>query len=301
MTGYLHQAYADSLRPVGASQWLPQCGGWILRRRIPGATQADAMGCYPLFACRHWQHLRADVEAMRGDLVTLTLVADPFGRYRTSELQAAFPDVCRPYKEHYVVDLCTAPRLPHSANHRRNLARAQGLIEVEESAAPVAHASEWIALYEHLIVRHGISGVAAFPPSTLTAQLQVPGLTMIRAVHDGQTAGITLWYLQDDVAYYHLGAHNEVGYASGASFVMFQFAIDHFRTRATWLNLGAGAGATGDALDGLTRFKRGWASGTRTAWLCGRVFDRRAYAMLASVERHGDAGYFPAYRAGEFR
>ena len=259
------------------------------------------MGCYPLFACRDWQRLRADVEAMQGDLVTLALVADPFGRYRTSELQAAFPDVCRPYKEHYVVDLRNAPDLPHSANHRRNLARARGLIEVEDSPDPVAHASEWVALYEYLIVRHGITGVAAFLPSTLTAQLQVPGLTMLRAVQDGQTAGITLWYLQDEVAYYHLGAYNDVGYVSGASFVMFQFAIDHFRTRATWLNLGAGAGAIGNSLDGLTRFKRGWANGTRTAWLCGRVFDRRLYAMLASAVAHGGTGYFPAYRAGEFR
>ena len=259
------------------------------------------MGCYPLFACRDWQRLRADVEAMQGDLVTLTLVTDPFGAYRSSELQAAFPDVCRPYKEHYVVDLRNALNLPHSAHHRRNLERARGRVEVEASADPPAHAVEWVALYEHLIVRHRISGVAAFLPSTLTAQLQVPGLTMLRAIHDGQTAGITLWYQHGEVAYYHLGAYSDAGYACGASFVMFQFAIDHFRTRATWLNLGAGAGATGDALDGLTRFKRGWANGTRTAWLCGRVLDRRAYALLAAAEVHSESSYFPQYRAGEFQ
>jgi hypothetical protein len=125
---------------------------------------------------------------------------------------------------------------------------------------------------------------------------------MLRALHGDHTAGITLWYVQDEVAYYHLGAYSDVGYASGASFVMFQFAIHHFRTRATWLNLGAGAGAHGDARSGLTRFKRGWATGTRDAWLCGRIFDRRVYTALASAEQQGtDRSYFPAYRAGESR
>ena len=124
---------------------------------------------------------------------------------------------------------------------------------------------------------------------------------MLRAVHEGHTAGITLWYTQGDVAYYHLGAYSDLGYAWGASFVMFQYALGHFRSRATWLNLGAGAGASGDADDGLTRFKRGWANGTRMTWLCGRVFDREFYRALPSEERDAARGYFPAYRAGEFR
>ena len=44
------------------------------------------------------------------------------------------------------------------------------------------------------------------------------------------------------------------------------------------------------------RFKRGWATGTRTAHFCGRVLDPERYAQLAGAAA---TSYFPAYRAGE--
>lgn len=52
----------------------------------------------------------------------------------------------------------------------------------------------------------------------------------------------------------------------------------------------------GDA-KGLTRFKKGWSTCTRTAYLCGRIFDRKRYMALAS-----DGGsvhnYVPSYGHG---
>jgi hypothetical protein len=52
--------------------------------------------------------------------------------------------------------------------------------------------------------------------------------------------------------------------------------------------------------DGLSRFKRGWATGTRTAYLCGRVLDRREYERMVRAAGAGTTAYFPAYRTGEF-
>ncbi len=52
MTGYLHRHYALSLAQSGTARELPGGGGWILERRIPGFPYCDAMGGYPLFACR---------------------------------------------------------------------------------------------------------------------------------------------------------------------------------------------------------------------------------------------------------
>ncbi len=72
-----------------------------------------------------------------------------------------------------------------------------------------------------------------------------------------------------------------------------QFAADGLQ----WAALGAGAAAGGG--DGLTRFKSGWATGTRSAYLCGRVLDRERYARLAASAQPGEP-WFPAYRAGEF-
>jgi hypothetical protein len=51
---------------------------------------------------------------------------------------------------------------------------------------------------------------------------------------------------------------------------------------------------------GLTRFKRGWATGTRPVYFCGRIFQRERYEQLARQGGAPVSGYFPAYRHGEF-
>lgn len=67
------------------------------------------------------------------------------------------------------------------------------------------------------------------------------------------------------------------------------------------VDLGAGAGIDDKGTDGLTRFKRGWSTGTRTAYFCGRVFDHAKYSELVRATSASATNYFPAYRAGEFR
>jgi hypothetical protein len=132
-------------------------------------------------------------------------------------------------------------------------------------------------------------------------QLTTPGIVAFRAIWNHQTVGMLLWYVQGNTGYYHLGAYNPQGYQLNASFALFWKAIEYFSARELdWLSLGAGAGARGDANDGLTRFKRGWSTGTRTALFCGRIFDRKKYDEILSLRGTTDTGYFPAYRAGEF-
>jgi hypothetical protein len=124
---------------------------------------------------------------------------------------------------------------------------------------------------------------------------------MLRALYNGATVGMLLWYEQGNRAYYHLGAYSSRGYDAGASFALFDYAIRYFAERGlAWLNLGSGAGVGTSGEQGLTRFKQGWSTGVRTAYFCGRVFDREAYRQL--VERRGlsTTPYFPAYRIGEF-
>jgi hypothetical protein len=300
LTGYLHPAYASSFAALGVPRELAASGGWLIERHIPGGDrERDAMGCYPLFVCQNWSGLEHDCEEIGGDLVAVSLVSDPFGQYTAEQLRAAFPDVCRPFKEHFVVDY-TRPLQSPSAGHRRNLRLAQGLVEVEMVVDPIRLSSDWVSLYQCLVERHEIRGIPAFSPASLVQQLNVPGLTMFRAVHREQTVGITAWYASENAAYYHLGAYSKIGYAVRASFALFDHAIRHFRGRVRRILLGAGAGANANSLDGLTRFKRGWANGTHTAWLCGRIFNLDRYNQLAAKQRLASPNYFPVYRAGEF-
>src|SRR5215470_18655700 len=91
LTGYLHPGYPASLAEFGRVVRLSRSEGSLLARPVPHDTALDAMGCYPLFACRDWSALAADLEHLDGRLISLSLVADPFG-VSSRDLRALFPD-----------------------------------------------------------------------------------------------------------------------------------------------------------------------------------------------------------------
>jgi hypothetical protein len=301
-SGYLHSAYAESLAEFGKPRFLPRSGGWILERPIAGSPHRDGMGCYPLFACRDWQRLGADLEEIGGALVSLALVTDPFGAYDEGLLRHCFEDLVTPFKEHYVVDL-EQPRTAYvSAHHRRYAHKSLQVVQVERCQEPGVLLADWSDLYAQLIKKHNIQGIAAFSTLAFTKQLEIPGIVAFRAAYEGQTVGILLWFTHGSVGYYHLGAFSDTGYKVRASFALFRFAIDHFATSDTvrWLDLGAGAGVMQGKADGLSRFKQGWSTGTRTAYFCGRILDPGVYSELAAMGQDSHTSYFPAYRLGEF-
>jgi hypothetical protein len=301
-TGYLHALYCQSLSEFGTPRFLRESGGWILERQIPNSRQLDAMGCYPLFACQHWSQLHVDLDELQSDLVSLAIVADPFGEHDPAYLRKCFPDRVVPFKEHMVIDLSRSPESFVDAHHRRNARKALERLNVERCADATLFGDEWNSLYANLVERHGLRGLTAFSATSFRAQLAVPGMVMFRATHGDETVGMTLWYADRSVAYYHLGAYSEAGYELRASFALFWRVIEYFSTRGLqWLNLGAGAGLSGNRQeDGLSRFKRGWATGTRTAYFCGRIFDQQRYAEAMGIRQVAASDYFPAYRKGEF-
>jgi hypothetical protein len=300
MHGYLSAAYAASLADHGTPRLLARSQGWVLRRPIDGTPWEDACGCYPLFACQDWSRLADDLSELGDQIVSFSAVADPFGGYDLGLLGECFPQLARPFKEHFIIDLERDPETYISRHHLREARRALRKLSVERCDQPAEVLADWIRLYAILVERHGISGIPAFSEASFAAQLRVPGIVAFRAAYQGETVAIFLWYEQGEVAYYHLAAHSDEGYRLGASYALLRLAIDFFAASGPgWLDLGGSAGL-GDADDGLAQFKRGWATGTRTAYLCGRIFDDEAYDEL--IRRTGMAvtSYFPAYRFGEF-
>jgi hypothetical protein len=295
--GYAHPRYAASFAQWGTPAWLPDAGGALLRRAIPGSDRTDATGLYPLACFADWRALRSDVDAHLGDAVSLVLVADPFGGHDPHVLAQAF-DLVAAWKPHLVVDFedpALAQPLPRP--HRRNVERARERAQVDVVAEPASHLDDWCDLYAQLCARHGITGMRAFSREAFALQLATPGMVMLRARVDGELAGLHLWVEQGDVAYGHLGATNARGYEAMAAYALYDQARSHFRGRVRWLDLGGGAGADTDEDDGLVRFKRGFATGARPAYLCKRVLDGDAYARLSAGRTPGTT-YFPAYRAG---
>ena len=236
------------------------------------------------------------------DLVSLAVVTDPFGSYDEAILHECFKDVVFPHKSHFVVDLSYPLDDFVSNHHRRNVRKAMKELKVEICNPPSAFLEDWAALYANLIERHNITGIPAFSKQSFAKQLEVPEMVAFRAIYKDETVGMLLWYVQGEVGYYHLGAFDAQGYMKRASFALFWMAIEYFRELGLrWLNLGAGAGIDTDSNDGLTRFKKGWSTGTRTAYFCGRIFDRKKYDQIVNDKNIPETEYFPAYRLGEFQ
>jgi hypothetical protein len=298
-TGYAHQVYAESLSEFGSPWQLPHSGGWLLKRQIPGTNDHDAMGCYPLFACPDWGRLNKDFDNLEQGVVAISLVTDPFGNYSEPYLRKCFPDLVTPFKKHYVADLTGPISSIPSKHHRYYAQRALTKVSVERCPDPQKFLTDWIKLYDFLVARHKLTGIKAFSHQAFAAQLRVPGIVMLRAVLEGKTVGAHLWFVQGEVAHSHLAAVNAVGYEVMASYALYQFALESFAREVRWLNLGAAAGLS-EAQDGLTRFKRGWATDTRIAYLCGRIVNRVLYERLLIQKGARTSDYFPAYREGEF-
>ena len=299
-SGYSHPDYAASLSEFGTPRQLPRSGGWILERQIPESPYRDAMGCYPLFDCQDWSLLHTDLDAAGDDLVSLALVTDPFGDYDIAYLQRCFKDVAIPFKEHYVIDLQRPLSEIGGKRRRKHAHRALKEIRVEVCEQPAQFAETWASLYASLIERHQITGIRAFSKTAFARQLSIPGAVVLQAIYEGAVVGAQLYFVQGAAVHCHLGAVTETGYDTGAFYALDWYSIEHFADKVRWLDLGAGAGISSDGTDGLSQYKQGWATDTRTTYFCGRIFDRKRYDEITNAKDIGVTHYFPAYREGEF-
>jgi hypothetical protein len=294
---YASAEYTRSLADFGAPRRLDHSGGWVLERPLPGpVARKDACGPYPLFSCAHWSGLDRDLDTLRQDgLVSLVLVADPLSAPPAAALPTLFPNLCRPWKDHYLVDLAPGTEFG-TAHHRRNARRFGRHASVEEVADPRQLLDEWCALYDKLCERHAVTGMARFSRRAFARQLALPGALVLRAVTSaGCTAGLQIWLTEDDRAWHHLSAYGREGYRwGGASYALVRAALGLLRDRGVAVaDLGSGAGLTADPTDGLSRFKQGWATHTAPAWLCGVILDERAHDRAAGDHA---TDFFPAYR-----
>jgi len=124
---------------------------------------------------------------------------------------------------------------------------------------------------------------------------------MLRATHLDSTIGIGIFLVHGGVAYAHLAAYSKAGYSLRASSAMYWSSIELLTGTVGWIDWGANAGTVGDTSDGLSQFKRGWSTGMRTAYLCGRIFDRQKYSEIVTLKGVPANNYFPAYRYGEYK
>ena len=301
MTGYLHRLYAKSLSEFGTPVELPQCGGRLLERAIPNSDLKDAIGCYPLFCCTDWTKLPADIQQVKHRYVTISVVPDPFAPITAADLSQYF-QLVKPFKRHFIIDASNSSDQHITRHHQYYAKRALKQMRVRLVDDPKTCLDEWVRLYQILIERHRLQGIKAFSKTAFAGQFEVPGLVAFQASQNGKTVGMHLWYIQSGVAYSHLGASDQKGYSLGAAYALHWSAITEFKQHhageVRWIDLGAGAGTEESTRDGLSRFKRGWATGEKVKYFCGSVCDWENYRLLAGTDQI-NSGYFPLYRACE--
>ncbi len=298
MTGYACSEYADSLAEFGSPRLLTNSAGWILERPTPHLPYRDAMGCYPVFRCGDWSGLKQDLDDIGDELVSLTMVPDPYGDYDENYLRDCFKDLIVPFKQHYVIDMHRPIKDIVSRHHRKCARKAEEQIRTEVCLQPTEFLDEWVALHQNLVNRHGIKGIRAFSKQAFQQQLSAPGIVVLRALHGDETVGAQLWFLHKDVANGHVLAFSEKGYKLGATYALYWFALNYFADKARWCDIGGVPGLhekQESGSNGLANFKEGWSTGRQTAYLCGRILNSAKYQELKALNREA-TGFFPAYR-----
>ncbi len=298
-TGYMHPQYAYSLQEFGRPRELTRSGGWVLERPIPGTAYKDAMGCYPVFACRDWTRLPEDLEQLGGDLVSLALVVDPFSGVTPAYLERCF-DIVKPFKTHYVADLVQKPETFVGKVHRRCARKSLEKMDVEICFQPARYIDEWIRLYDNLIKRHAIKGINAFSRKCFEMQLNMSGMMIFLGRQGGEIVGASLVLTAGQAAYFHLSASSADGYKIRAAYGIHWKVLEYGRENGIrYFDVGGIAGMKDDPGESLAKFKRGWANDQQVAYFCGRIFNPQIYQSICKQHRTVNTGYFPAYRGGD--
>ena len=191
--GYADAGYADSLSEFGAPRELPRAAAGCSSGRIAGESEHDLMGPYPIFACPNWAGLADDLDALRGRAVSVVVVADPLAPVTEPDLRQAFPDRVAPFKPHQVRDLDRPAALPSasppSSPAGRACGRGRGLRRPDGAPGGMD-----ASLCRAWSTRHGVTGIAAFSRAAFRRQLAAARPGGLRAVRDGETVGMALWF-----------------------------------------------------------------------------------------------------------
>lgn len=298
--GYAHARYAQAFSLVGSPRQLAGCKGWVIERTIPNCHARDAMGCYPLFCCRHWTKLAEDLTALRGQYVSIVLVTDPFGPLGQSQLREIFDHVLA-FKEHFVARL--ADPLESIVSRKRYQAARKALerLTIEVIDPPSRALGDWMPLYSGSVRRHKIQRLKVLSQGALAQMLDVPGAVVLRASMDEETVGMHIEYVQDEYVYGHLAAYSPLGRRLNAAAALHLWEIEYFRHTASFIDWGGVPYAEPRHDNGLGVFKRGFSNDRRMVYLCGKILDPERYRKLCEENAAGSSPYFPGYRHGEFR
>lgn len=300
MDGYQHHLYAKSFSEIGEPLFLHRANGWLIKRQIPNSPLYDAMGPYPLFFCKNWDFLIEEIDSIKDQVLTVALVIGPFEDIPKEAFTHHF-DIFQSYKDHYVLDTTLPYHEIISRSHQHAALKSLRKIEVDLQISPNIDIDEWCYIYNKLIQHHNITGIRAFSYESMLNQIAIPNTHYYRALCDGEIIGGNLFFIQNDVAYYHLSCSTETGYKLHANYATIWTAIIDLSKKVRFIGFGGGTKTNDGKLDGLSQFKKGWSSSTKKSFFLGKINNKQQYMDLLENKSISDIAWFPAYRSGEYQ
>jgi len=290
MHPYASKTYVGALNnEAGYSLSLAAWASEVIIR--PFAQHYDVLGSYPLACFDPKADLKSGLDQLKSlGMISVALVPDPLSGPSIEAFQNSFEYV-KPFKNHLIIDKTLGAYAP-SSHHRERIRRGLRRCDIHIGRLDT-QLDDWISLYATLVSHRAITGMANFSREYFIALSQLPQLMAFSAYVGGILAGMTLWFNYDGLVYNHLTACNDLGYANGAAFALYDAAITHYND-CDRLNLGGGAGHIDNPDNGLYAFKSGFANNIVKAHICGAILDAATYQTLSQGKPDT---YFPAYRA----
>ena len=285
--------YVRSLSHIGEPYYCENSQLYLIKRSIPGTNRYDLISPYPFLSCDDLIAFDKDIKSLDG-YVSVTIVTDPFSSDDINFYKTIFPDYLKLFKYHSIVELAS---FSPSKHHLRNCKKGLSYYSVEITNDLLPDLEVWCDLYAHLKNKHGITGPSDFTRNSFYDLAQInQNLIVAKAIDEsGVIRGMSIWLTDKHLAYYHLAAYDQIGYASRASYALFYSVLKYFLSQGIqYVGLGAGAGPIATN-SGLNRFKKGWANQSMPVYICGKIIDHD-FCNNYAPDAEKINSFFPPYR-----
>lgn len=259
---YCSDSYAQALEEPGTESLY--VAAWdthvLVRNGEVGFRQAQ--GTRPYLSLDPGADPGAGLEELRrAGICSFSAITDPMWSPEATPLRRAF-DVCHPFTEHYLIDREGEESM--RKRHRNRINQARRTCEVQEVSL-ADHLDRWLELYGGNVDKRQIP--QPYTSTYFERLATIDGLKTLAVLVDGEIVTMNLWVIHQDTLYFHEGASSVDGRELFAAYAAYAHAIET-AVDCRFVLLGPRGSMRDDPADGLAAFKRGFANGTVTSYLC---------------------------------
>ena len=282
-------AYGKTLTHLGQPEVIEGLPWPVFVRPIPNSDRYDALGPWPYGSPLDPGQVAVALAALRArGLVSLTAVLRPDCPAEVDALRHSGLEIM-PLKEHFIYD-AREPLPARSKKTRYNIAAARRRCTVER----LDIGANWpalAALQQDLMGRRRLSKIARVEADHFERLVDVPGADGLAIFAKGELVAALVVVRSSAQVHFLALLGNERAHRERAHYALYDAAVTRWGGEHV---LCLGGAPSGEAGEGIGKFKRRFATSTRPVSLLKIVLDPAACAELTASRN--TPGYFPPYR-----